>query len=720
MKAPADAARLLRESNPVPDDAYASAAGDSLGRATFERITASSPDPAAAQDGLRYPRGRVVMPTAQRRRELVATVAAAMPKWTRPPRTPATGRRNRAVPWLTPLAAAAATAGLIAGLAVAGHAARSSSSTAAVKGAVATLPNIVGAGASCIFPLEPARCYSATTYQDFEYLMVRPLYMFGGDNNSVEVNYALSPADAPIYQNGGKTVVIDLKGWKWSDGEKVDARDLIFFLNMLEAEKAHYASYAPGLLPDNIASYFATGPNQVVIKLKSAYSSIWYTYNQLAILYPFPAAWDVTKAGATAGSGGCESDSQADGWARCKAVWNYLNKQNMDTSQYATNPLWQVVDGPWKLTSYNRDGDYSFVPNRMYSGSPKPTISELKFVEYTSNTAVYTALETGSLSAGPVPTDDLQPAKKNFLPPVNPLASAPNGGYNLQAALSFAIGYSYINFNNPTYGPVLRQLYFRQALQMLDNEAGMNKAVGRGYSASTVAGVPSQPPSLWTSPVMKENDGRGPFPYAPAVAQALLEAHGWRKVHGVLTCERAGRGATDCGAGIPKGRQARFSMLYISQLPTQEDDVYILSSGFKQAGIQLTPIGEPFSTLLADSVPCTPSQSRCKWTLLYLNGWEFNGPGFEPTGEPLFQTGVVNNAGGYSNPLMDRLINETHTSDSLSAFYRYANYTAEQVPSLWLPFSTAVDAVSKRLHHASQSPLSSFYPEYWTCSGKSC
>jgi hypothetical protein len=45
MKAPVDAARLLRESNPVADDAFADAAGDSLGRATFERIIDRSPEP---------------------------------------------------------------------------------------------------------------------------------------------------------------------------------------------------------------------------------------------------------------------------------------------------------------------------------------------------------------------------------------------------------------------------------------------------------------------------------------------------------------------------------------------------------------------------------------------------------------------------------------------------------------------------------------------------
>jgi peptide/nickel transport system substrate-binding protein len=656
----------------------------------------------------------------QLRRDLKDIAERAQPMRIRPLRTPPSRRRNRTVRWLAPVAAAAAVAGLVAGVTVAGHAARSSSPTAAVKGAVATLADNQGSGAYCIFPLEPASCESVTNYQDFQYLMVRPLYMFGGNNDSVTVNYSLSPADPPVYRDGGKTVVINIKPWKWSDGQPVDAKDLIFFLNMLETEKANYALYTPGLLPDNIASYEATGRQQVTLHPTAAYSSIWYIYNQLSILYPFPLAWDVTHAGAAAGSGGCESDSAADGWARCKAVWNYLNSQNKDTATYGTNPLWRVVDGPFRLASYNPDGNYTFVPNGRYSGSPKPSISKLKFTEYATPTAIYQGLTNGAPSEGTVPTADLRPARKNFLPPVNPLASTPGGGYNLQAALSFQIFYSSINYNNPTYGPVFSQLYFRQALAMLDDQPRMNTTVGRRYSVTTDAGVPSQPPSQWISPVMKEHHGQGPYPYEVAKAQALLASHGWKVTGGVLSCERAGTGPADCGAGIPDGQQATFTMLYPSGNTTLKDEVNILKEGFARAGIVLTPTGESFDTLRADAVPCTPSQARCKWMFLTLGGWYFNSPGAEPTGEQLFQTGAQYNSGSYSNAEMNSLINATHVSNSLSTFDTYANYTAEQLPSLWMPSPVTVTAVSKHLHHASQNPLGTFLPEYWTCTSKKC
>ena len=614
-------------------------------------------------------------------------------------------------------AVAAATALLAAGCGSSSGSSPSSSSTTSVKGAVATLSNINGAGANCIFPFQGTQCYSVTNYEDFQYLMVRPLYMFGGNSaTSISVDYADSPADAPIYSDGGKTVVINLKGWKWSNGQTVDAKDLIFNLNMLEAEKANYAGYTPGLLPDNMASYSATGPNQVTLHLKQAYSSIWFTYNQLAILTPMPTAWDVSSSGGAAGSGGCTTDSAADGWAKCKAVYTYMTAQNKDTSTYATNPLWKVVDGPYKLTAFNIDGSYTFVPNTSYSG-PQKAVVTLKFDNYTSDTAIYTGLKTGALSVGPIPSTDLAPASKNYLPAVNPLQSA---GYSLQPFVSFTTGFAYMNFNNPTLGPVLKQLYFRQALMELNNQKGMDTAVGRGYSAPTTSGVPTLPVSQWTSSDMTANGGQGPYPYNPAKAEALLASHGWKKVGGVLTCESAGTAASDCGAGIAKGTQAKFAMAYTSGISTQEDMVDILKSGFGEAGIQLAPQGETFDSLLADTVPCKPSQSSCKWTFLYLGGWSFNGPGFEPTGEPLYQTGAPNNSGSYSNPTMDSLINATHTSSSLSVFHNYANYTATQVPALWLPWPVNTEAVSNNLHHVTQNPLDMFFPEYWTCSTKSC
>jgi peptide/nickel transport system substrate-binding protein len=131
------------------------------------------------------------------------------------------------------VAAVAATALLAAGCgSSSSNNSNNSSSSGTVKGAVATLSNLNGAGANCILPFEGTQCYSVENYDDFMNLMTLPLFQFGGNSStSIAVNYPLSPASAPVYTDGGKTVTIQLKGWKWSNGEAVDAKDVVFFLN---------------------------------------------------------------------------------------------------------------------------------------------------------------------------------------------------------------------------------------------------------------------------------------------------------------------------------------------------------------------------------------------------------------------------------------------------------------------------------------------------------
>lgn len=50
----------------------------------------------------------------------------------------------------------------------------------------------------------------------------------------------------------------------------------------------------------------------LALHLKKAYSSSWFTYNQLAEVTPMPLAWDVTSTGAKKGSGGCATSPVPD------------------------------------------------------------------------------------------------------------------------------------------------------------------------------------------------------------------------------------------------------------------------------------------------------------------------------------------------------------------------------------------------------------------------
>ena len=86
-----------------------------------------------------------------------------------------------------------------------------------VKGGTATVALPSGVTYNWIFPFYAITNASVYNSEQFQWLMYRPLYMFGNNtNNNVGINYPLSPANAPVYSNGGKTVTVNMKGWKWS------------------------------------------------------------------------------------------------------------------------------------------------------------------------------------------------------------------------------------------------------------------------------------------------------------------------------------------------------------------------------------------------------------------------------------------------------------------------------------------------------------------------
>jgi peptide/nickel transport system substrate-binding protein len=578
-----------------------------------------------------------------------------------------------------------------------------------VKGGTATVALPPATVYNWIFPFYSITNASVYNDEQFQFLMYRPLYMFGNNTDtSVTINYPLSPADPPVYSNDGKTVTVTLKGWKWSDGESVDANDVIFFLNMAKAEKADWYAYESGLLPDNVVSYKATGPDTLTMQLNQAYSSIWFTYNQLAELNPMPMAWDVTSLGAAPGSGGCTTDSAADGWAKCKAVYTFLNAQAEKPPSYATSPLWSVVDGPWKLAAFSTDGNVTVVPNPSYSGSPKPQLSAVKFVPYTDDATEYTALKTGLVDIGYIPAQDLPEKPANsVLPATDPLGS----GYYLEPFYDFGITYAQPNFNNPQVGYLVRQLYIRQALQYAMDQPGIDAAIWRGYAVPTSGAIPTLPANQWEPPIQEENGGQGPYPFSLAKAKALLISHGWAEVGGVMTCQDPAK----CGTGITAGEQLKLTFDYSTGVTASTDQWQVYKSDASQVGIDITLEGQTFDAIIGESAPCAPMGPKCDVQVFAEGGWGYDGPGFEPTGESLFETGAGSNSGNYSDPTMDQLINETHTSSSLSVFYQYATYAAEQLPFIWAPSPNPfqIQAVNSTLRGVTFSPMFTLLPEYW-------
>lgn len=188
----------------------------------------------------------------------------------------------------------------------------------------------------------------------------------------------MSIGNKPIYSNSNKTVTVTLKEWKFSDGQPITARSVLFWMNLLKANKTNWGACVPGHFPDNVVSATAVNAHSVRFKLNAAYSPTWFTYNELSQVVPIPMAWDrtsLTSSVPTAATANLPDTTTVGAEAVCKV----LNAQATDLATYATSPIWSVVDGPWKLKSFTTDGKAVFIPNTSCSGPIKSTIKE--FVE---------------------------------------------------------------------------------------------------------------------------------------------------------------------------------------------------------------------------------------------------------------------------------------------------------------------------------------------------
>ena len=589
--------------------------------------------------------------------------------------------------------ATAGIAALAAGAAVlAGCSAKSSGSTAQAtgtpkQGGVVRIAQISGGQPTFIWPFYNAQNNSATN-AGFDAEMFRPLY-FAGTNDTITIDSTKSLGETPVWSNGGKTVTITLKSYKWSNGETTTAQDALFFLNMLHAEKANFANYTPPIasinadyLPDNISSASASGQT-LTLNLDKAYSQTWFQDNELALVNPFPLAWDVTGA-STKGTCASGTFGAAATDTACAADYKYLFAQGSAGATYATNPLWQIVDGPWKLKSWNNTSyDWSLVPNPSYSGSDKPHLDEVDYVTYTSDTAAYAAEKAGSTNKGSVqvgyiPSQDLPTYNASSLQTGNPLTK---DGYYLSYPTDLDLmSYYYLNDANTTSGALFKQAYFIKALQETVDQQGIIKGIAKGWGYPTNSLIPNYPAGNYLSPTLQAYTAK----YDTTDAKSLLTANGWDTSTSPATCTKPGTAAGECGAGIKQGQKAEFSFMYGTGVQSVLTEVQDLTSSAALAGIKIDLNGQQYSAISNYMVACSSANpSGCQWQAIQYGSWIY---GIDPTGDSLVATGVGNNIMSYSDPTLDKLIYNTTTQSGNASMAAYEDYTiSHAVPLIFTP-----------------------------------
>jgi peptide/nickel transport system substrate-binding protein len=594
-------------------------------------------------------------------------------------------------------AGAAALALAAAGCSSSGSGSSASATATPIAGGTAVMAEAPSYPPTYIFPYMSSANVSNVNLFDFTYLMYRPLYWFGTGNQPT-VNTSLSLANLPTVS--GRTLTITLKPYMWSNGTPVTAQDVMFWLNMELAEPVNFFGYTG--FPANTSNITVVSPTELTMTMNQAYSPTWFLYNELSQVTPMPAAWDRTASGPS---------SCATTVKDCAAVWSYLTSQASHLAGYATSPLWSIVDGPWKLSAFNADGHVTFVPNKSYSGPVKPKLAAFVELPFTTDNAEYNVLRSPSSSTridyGYLPNQDAPP-----VPPGQSVGANPLPGYTLDPLYPWGIDYYAMNFQSTVsdHAAIFKQLYFREAMAYLMNQAAIIKGPLRGYGAATVGPVAATPATQWLSAQGKQGD---PFPYNPDKAKSLLASHGWTVVpSGVSTCTDPAA----CGPGITQGTALNFNFVYESGVQWVASEMVQLQSNASLVGIKLNLEPKPFAQIISTAGGnCVVTKSPCNWDLANWGfGWSFS-PDYLPTGEELFACGAVSNSGGYCDKANDAMINKTLTNSDLQYMYQWQDYLAPQLPVEYQPNAAyTLTEVANNLKGAlPQSPTLSITPENW-------
>ncbi|MDY5584711.1 MAG: peptide ABC transporter substrate-binding protein [Arcanobacterium sp.] len=523
-------------------------------------------------------------------------------------------------------------------------------------------------------------------------MMISMLYrsMFEYDLSAPADKFNISEAslaEIPTVSEDGKTFTIKMKDATWNDGKEITTRDVEFWWNLLTNNKESWSGYREGGFPDNVESMKFVDDKTIELTTKEVFNPGWYIDNQLSSMRPLPAhAWSKTEAGEVA-------DGDRDP-ATAKEIFAYLTKASEDLQSYATNDLWKTVSGAYTLDKFVPSGEVRFEPVKNWSGGEVKN-SGIVFRPFTSDDAQFNVLRSGGIDFGYIPAGSI--SQKEAIEKL---------GYTVEPWYGWSISYVPFNFANPKTGPIFKQKYVRQAMQMLIDQESISKVIWAGMAAPTCGPVPQAPGEGGSS------EGCA-YKFDPEAAKKLLADNGWKvNPGGVSVCENAGSGAGQCGEGVPAGAELSFKFISQSGFPATTKMTTEMNSRFSEAGIKLEIQEVPDS--VAVSQKCVEGEA-CDWDLSWFgsqSSWYY--PVYA-SGERLYATDAPVNLGQYSNTEADKLIDATKTSLDTSAMIAYNDYLAEDLPVLWMPnpvnriaaFKSNIEGISPL------SPMINIYPHLW-------
>jgi peptide/nickel transport system substrate-binding protein len=558
---------------------------------------------------------------------------------------------------------------------------------------------IPGESPDWILPIPTIAANSVLNIFNFEWQMWPPMY-YTPKGSTPAVDSSLSVANAPAWSHGDKTMKITLKPWKWSNGQTVSSKDLLFTFDLIKAavkaSPANWASFTPGYFPATISSMSTPNAATIVINLTRAVNPTWMQEDILGSVSVLPSAvWSKDSA-----NGPILNFTSP---ANAAKIYAFLSTQSDSMSSYASNKLWQTVYGPYRLRSFNDvTGGFTMVPNTRYSGPHANPMSNYVGVPFTSDAAEWNAIKSGEVDFGSVPQQDVPQ-----IPQLNSL------GYNYFGLPDFGDNFADYNFKDKTghFSSIVAQLYFRQAMQHLEDQAGQIKALFGGDADPAYGPIPVYP----RSPFLPSDAATNPYPFSVRDAISLLRAHGWNVTpNGTDTCAKPGTGPGECGAGIPAGTKLSFNLIYNTTTPLTQQ-VEDLASEARQAGIKVNLSGSNFNFMIENYNDAIAPANENKWAMEDFGG--------ETDATYATQFGFLNTGGGgqlgdYSNARADALINQSVSGRNPAAVKNEASFFTAQLPVLWQPVADYVWAWKSKISATTPTAIENLTqyddtPQFW-------
>ncbi len=357
-------------------------------------------------------------------------------------------------------------------------------------------------------------------------------------------------------------------------------------------------------------------------------------------------------------------------------IWSHYTVDQIYQAQ-STPAFFKVVDSSVRVARLDPGQDVVFVPNPGYEG-PKVHFKRLVFAFVQSDGAAVQGIQSGQFDVSWLP-DTLWQALNHV-----------KNIYTASLQVHY-IAYVTLNFRNPDVA-FLRDVRVRQALQDAVDQPGMINLLFHGTGQPVYGPVPPVPPNF-LSPAMRA--GHYPVGYDPAKARALLAAAGFVPgPDGVMQKD-----------GVP----LRFTVIITgsADLPMIE----AFQAYERKVGVDVRVRNMEFNEMLA----LLNSGSSSSWQAAILGTDE----GGYPSGEELYQAGGYDNAGGYSDKTMDRLINDSVSKPGLDGLFAYEDYAAAQQPVIYLPTDPETFMISDRLHGMLdfENPTAQLAPDQLYCTG---